>query len=54
MLTMRAKMHLRHCEVKFLVEPDVDEEAEVAVGASSVPAHHHHREDGNDGEIRRR
>ena len=42
MLTIRAKMHLRHCEVKFLVEPDVDQEAKVAEGAASVPGLQHY------------
>ena len=42
MLTMRAKMYLRHCEVKFLVEPDVDQEAKVAEGAACVPGLQHH------------
>ena len=42
MLTIRAKMYLRHCEVKFLVEPDVDQEAKVAEGAACVPGLQHH------------
>ena len=35
-------MYLRHCEVKFLVEPDINQEAKVAEGAACIPGLHHH------------